>query len=86
MVASMILTTIGSEYWPHTFEVGSCASFSPAFAVFGYVTATIATYFIGRDAEEKEGEIAGAHSSSHCEKRSGNSRNSCKRIARKPGI
>ncbi len=29
-------------------------------AVFGYVTATLATYFIGRDAEDREGEIAGA--------------------------
>ena len=31
-----------------------------AFAVFGYLTATIATYFIGRDAEDKNAEIAGA--------------------------
>ena len=31
-----------------------------AFTVFGYVTAALATYFIGRDAEDREGEIAGA--------------------------
>ena len=31
-----------------------------AFAVFGYVTATLATFFIGRDAENKDTEIAGA--------------------------
>lgn len=27
-----------------------------AFAVFGYVTATLATYFVGRDAASEEGE------------------------------
>lgn len=29
-------------------------------AVFGYVTATLATYFVGRDAESTEAELAGA--------------------------
>ena len=59
---SMILTTMGSEYWPRTFEGRLLCIILAlyAFAVFGYVTATIATYFIGRDAEDKEGEIAGA--------------------------
>jgi voltage-gated potassium channel len=59
---SMILTTMGSEYWPQTFEGRLLCIILAlyAFAVFGYVTATIATYFIGRDAEENEGEIAGA--------------------------
>ena len=59
---SMILTTMGSEYWPQTFEGRLLCIILAlyAFAVFGYVTATIATYFIGRDAEEKDGEIAGA--------------------------
>jgi voltage-gated potassium channel len=31
-----------------------------AFAVFGYVTAMLATFFIGRDAENDEAELAGA--------------------------
>ena len=31
-----------------------------AFAVFGYVTATLATFFVGRDAENSEAELAGA--------------------------
>ena len=31
-----------------------------AFGIFGYVTATLATYFVGRDAEAEEGELAGA--------------------------
>lgn len=32
------------------------------FAVFGYVTATLATFFIGRDAEDESAEVAGAKS------------------------
>jgi voltage-gated potassium channel len=31
-----------------------------AFAVFGYVTAALATFFIGRDAEHAAGEVAGS--------------------------
>ena len=31
-----------------------------AFSVFGYVTATIATYFLGRDAEDETAEVVGA--------------------------
>ena len=31
-----------------------------AFAVFGYVTATLATFFVGRDAENDATELAGA--------------------------
>jgi voltage-gated potassium channel len=59
---SMILTTMGSEYWPKTLE-GRLLCILLAvysFAVFGYVTATLATYFIGRDAESNKAEIAGA--------------------------
>jgi voltage-gated potassium channel len=33
-----------------------------AFAVFGYVTATLASFFIGRDAEDERGELAGQKS------------------------
>lgn len=58
---SMILTTMGSEYWPRTFEGRLLCIILAlyAFAVFGYVTATLASYFIGRDAQESPGEIAG---------------------------
>lgn len=59
---AMMLTTIGSEYFPKTAE-GRILCFVLAlygFAVFGYVTATLATYFVGRDAEHKDTEIAGA--------------------------
>ncbi|WP_255348373.1 hypothetical protein [Gloeocapsa sp. PCC 7428] len=33
-----------------------------AFTVFGYLTAAIATFFIGRDADDDKAEIAGAKS------------------------
>jgi voltage-gated potassium channel len=59
---TMIMTTLGSEYWPRTPEGRVlCIILSLfAFAVFGYITATIATFFLGRDAENKNAEIAGA--------------------------
>lgn len=59
---TMIMTTLGSEYWPQTTEgrILCIVIALFAFAVFGYITATIATFFIGRDAESKEAEIAGA--------------------------
>lgn len=59
---AMLMTTMGSEYWPVTTE-GRVLAFLLsiyAFAVFGYVTATLATFFIGRDAENKEAELAGS--------------------------
>jgi voltage-gated potassium channel len=58
---AMLMTTMGSEYWPQTAE-GRILGFVLAlyaFAVFGYVTATLASYFVGRDAESGEGEVAG---------------------------
>jgi voltage-gated potassium channel len=57
---SMILTTMGSEYWPKTLEGRLLCIILAlyAFAVFGYVTATIATYFIGRDAEDSRARAA----------------------------
>ena len=58
----MIMTTMGSQYWPQTIEGRVLCVFLAlyAFAVFGYVTATLATFFIGRDAENPEAELAGA--------------------------
>lgn len=59
---AMMMTTIGSEYFPQTTE-GRILCFILAlyaFAVFGYVTATLATFFVGRDAENADAEIAGA--------------------------
>ena len=61
---AMLMTTLGSEYWPQSAE-GRVLCFLLAlyaFAAFGYVTATLATFFIGRDAENTEAELAGAES------------------------
>jgi voltage-gated potassium channel len=61
---AMLMTSIGSEYWPHTAE-GRALCFLLSlygFAVFGYMTATLATFFIGRDAEDEKAELAGAKS------------------------
>lgn len=59
---AMIMTTMGSEYWPQTGEGRVlCLLLSLyAFAVFGYVTATLASFFVGRDAESPEAEVAGS--------------------------
>jgi len=59
---AMVMTTMGSQYWPKTIEgrvLCVCLALY-AFAVFGYVTATLATFFVGRDAENSEAELAGA--------------------------
>ena len=59
---AMILTTMGSQYWPQTIEGRVLCIFLAlySFGVFGYVTATLATFFIGRDAENDQAELAGA--------------------------
>jgi voltage-gated potassium channel len=51
---AMVMTTMGSEHWPRTSEGRILCLLIAiyAFAVFGYVTATIASFFVGRDAEE----------------------------------
>jgi voltage-gated potassium channel len=51
---AMLLTTMGSEYWPRTAEGRLvCLLLSIyAFAVFGYITATLASFFVGGDAAE----------------------------------
>jgi voltage-gated potassium channel len=59
---AMLLTSMGSEYWPRTAEGRALCLLLAlyGFAVFGYVTATLATFFIGRDAENETAEVAGA--------------------------
>ncbi|MHA6250249.1 potassium channel family protein [Pontibacter sp. CAU 1760] len=58
----MLLTSIGSDYFPVTPEgrVLCLLLAMYGFAVFGYFTATLATYFIDRDAGSAEAEVAGA--------------------------
>lgn len=53
---AMIMTTLGSDYWPVTAEGRLLALLLAlyAFAVFGYVTATLATFFIGSDAAQAQ--------------------------------
>ncbi len=61
---AMIMTTIGSDDFPKTAE-GRALCFLLAlyaFAVGGYVTATLATFFVGQDAENDDAELAGAKS------------------------
>ena len=59
---AMVMTTMGSQYWPQTLEGRMLCLFLSlyAFAVFGYVTAALATFFVGRDAESHDAELAGA--------------------------
>jgi voltage-gated potassium channel len=51
----MLLTSIGSEYWPRTGSGRALCLLLAiyGFAVFGYITAALASYFVGRDAEKK---------------------------------
>ena len=58
----MLLTTIGSQFWPTTNEGRILAVLLSIYglAVFGYITAVLASFFVGRDAEEPEAPVAGA--------------------------
>jgi voltage-gated potassium channel len=58
----MLLTTIGSQFWPVTNEGRILAVLLSIYglAVFGYLTAILASFFVGRDAEEPSAPIAGA--------------------------
>lgn len=55
----MILVTMGTDYWPLTTE-GRILTFLLSlygFGVFGYITATVASHFVGQDrAVERTGE------------------------------
>jgi voltage-gated potassium channel len=57
---AMRVITAGNEFNPSTPEGRTLAFLIAVFgyAVFGYVTATIASFFIGRDAEEKDAPVA----------------------------
>lgn len=58
---AMLLTSIGSEYWPQTSEGRLlCLLLSVyGFAVFGYITATLASFFVDRDADSEDSGLAG---------------------------
>ena len=58
----MRVITAGSDYWPITPEGRGLAFILALFgyAILGYVTATLASFFVGRDAEEEKAPVAGA--------------------------
>ena len=59
---AMLITSIGTDYAPRTGE-GRVLCFLIAlygFVVFGYITATLATFFVERDADSQTSSIAGA--------------------------
>ena len=58
---AMIMTTFGTSYWPESAEgrVLCLLLAFYAFAVWGYLTASLATYFVGQDANADDAEIAG---------------------------
>ena len=61
---AMTLTTMGADVFPRTGE-GRLLCVLLAlygFIVFGYVTATLASHFLARDAEDETGDLASAHS------------------------
>ncbi len=60
--SAMRIITAGSDFFPQTPEGRGLAFLLSLFgyAIFGYVTATLATFFIGRDAEEDDAPVAGA--------------------------
>jgi voltage-gated potassium channel len=58
---AMLLTTMGSGYWPVTAE-GRVLAFLLAvygIVIFGYITASFATFFIGQEAQDQDGDVAG---------------------------
>ncbi|MEO6225329.1 MAG: ion transporter [Sphingomicrobium sp.] len=59
---AMLMTSIGSQYWPATSEgrVLTVLLSLYGFATFGYITATFASFFVGRDAQAKDGPVAGS--------------------------
>jgi voltage-gated potassium channel len=61
----MIMTTMGSEYWPKT-AAGRILAYLLAlyaFGVSGYVTASIASFFVARDRQERA--ISGQDAEEH---------------------
>lgn len=55
----MAMITFGSDYWPKSAE-GRMLCFFLAlygFAVLGYITATLATFFIGKDAKNNSKQL-----------------------------
>lgn len=58
----MLVASIGTDFWPATTEGRLLAMVLAVYglAVFGYIAATFASFFIGRDAHERSAPIAGS--------------------------
>jgi voltage-gated potassium channel len=58
---AMLLTTMGTDFWPRTAEGRTvCLLLSAyAFAVWGYITASIAAFFVGQ--EDRSADTPGRH-------------------------
>ena len=59
---AMLITTMGTDFWPRTLE-GRLLCFLLAlygFTMFGYLTASFASFFVGRDARSHDGDAAGS--------------------------
>lgn len=59
---AMLVTTMGSGFWPESAEGRMLALLLSlyGFAIFGYITASFATFFIGQEAHDPDGDVAGA--------------------------
>jgi voltage-gated potassium channel len=60
----MMITTIGSDYWPQT-PAGKILTVLLSFysiGILGYIAASISTFFIDRDANNKRAAVAGEKS------------------------
>ncbi len=59
---AMLIATVGSDFWPESPEGRMLTLLLSVYglAVFGYITASLATFFIGQEAEAPESEVAGA--------------------------
>ena len=58
----MLIASLGTDFWPASTEGRLLSALLALYglAVFGYITATFASFFIGRDAEEPSAAVAGA--------------------------
>lgn len=58
----MLVASLGSDFWPISTEGRLLTMLLTVYglAVFGYITATLASFFVGRDAQESSGPVAGS--------------------------